>query len=365
MKPTANTLLLATASILPGLCLPAQEFRPVPGHADLVDGHVSHFLPFGIPGFRTQFVVDAAHVGANGAVLSGLSFRGDRTFAGLATPVPNVTVRLSQTTVAVGSLSTAFANNITGPTTVVFQGTVTLPQPAPGFAGPLPWDIVIPFAQPYSFSTAQGNLLIDIVANNLPHQHPTYYLDAVQPGGSATMFGTHGQAPIFNKLIPSGNSLVPRLTSPGHTISFTAMQFSTTLGAIALGMAAQPAPIDLGPIGAPMNFVYIDPVVFVPFMWAPSFLGFASTCDVAVPNSPLFVGTTIYAQSVTLEPIANPLGLVLSHGIEVRIGDQFEVLPLQQLDAQDPSSATGQLLDFGGQQPEYGAVPVRFAGVFF
>jgi hypothetical protein len=49
----------------------------------------------------------------------------------------------------------------------------------------------------------------------------------------------------------------------------------------------------------------------------------------------------------------------------VRIGDEFEVLPLQQLDADDPLAPTGALADFGSVTPEYGAVAVRFEGAFF
>lgn len=41
------------------------------------------------------------------------------------------------------------------------------------------------------------------------------------------------------------------------------------------------------------------------------------------------------------------------------------MLPLQQLDATDPGSPTGALLDFGSVQSEYGAAAIRCEGVFF
>jgi hypothetical protein len=104
----------------------------------------------------------------------------------------------------------------------------------------------------------------------------------------------------------------------------------------------------------------------VPHNWIQSsFFGFSATLQLTLPNIPAIVGTTLYGQSALLVPAANPLGLVVSRGVEVRIGDEFEVLPLQQLDASDPIAPTGALADFGAAQPEYGAVAIRLAGVFF
>ncbi len=366
MQRTTSASLLAIASTFLCLCAPAQTFQPVPAHADAVDGHGSLSLPFGIPGFRTQILVDATQIAPTGALLNGISLRADRTLPGTGpAQVPNVTIELSQTSVTVGSLATTFASNVTGPTTVVFQGAVSLPAPQTGFAGPLPWDIVIPFTQPYALVTAQGNLLIDIVGNNPGGGTPTFFLDAVRAGGSVTHFGESGPG-VFNSLtVMTGNTLDPRLVSPGHPLSFTVAMFQNPPGVFALGTAAQPVPVDLGPLGAPMNFLYVDPIVLAPHNWFQSFLGFASTVQVAVPNNAALIGATIYSQSATLLPLANPLGLVLSHAVEVRIGDEFEVLPLQQLDADDPISATGALADFGALQPEYGGVAIRFGGAFF
>ena len=133
-----------------------------------------------------------------------------------------------------------------------------------------------------------------------------------------------------------------------------------------IGTAAQPVPIDLGPIGAPTNFLFIDPIVFVTHSWTQSFIGWLSTFSLALPNDPALVGTTLYGQSAILEPPANPLGLILSHAVETRIGDQFEVLPMQQVDSSNPGSASGTVVDFGTAiQPEYGAVAIRLAGTFF
>jgi hypothetical protein len=233
----------------------------------------------------------------------------------------------------------------------------------------MPWNIVIPFAVPFPLVTAQGNLLIDIVGNNPGGGTPTFFLDAVQPGGATTVFGDIGPGAPGNLhfvSVMTGNSLVPRFISPGHTLSFTTLQLQNPPGLFGLGTGAPAVPIDLGPLGAPMNFLLIDPLVLTPHNWIQSpFFGFSATLALAVPNNPVIVGATVYGQSALLAPTANPLGLVVSRAVEVRIGDEFEVLPLQQLDAVDPIATTGALADFGAAQPEYGAVAIRFEGVFF
>jgi hypothetical protein len=367
IRSTVLTLVAPLVLLAPGL---AQAFRTLPAYADAVDGHESLGLPFGKPGFRTQILVDAAALAPNGASLVALRFRADRWLASTApaTQVPNVTVRLGATGML--QLVGTFATNVTAPATTVFQGAVSLPAQPIGNAGPLPWNIVIPFAQPLAVTPAAGNLLIDIVGNNPAAGSPSWFLDAAQAGGAATQFGVSGDHPSFDNLllfVATGNDLVPRRLAPGNTIDFLSSLFFTTApGVVALGTAPQPAPIDLAPFGAPTNSLYVDPIVTAPHVWLPSPIGSLSTFALAVPNNPAFVGATIYGQSAILVPTANPLGLVTSHAVETRLGDALEVLPLQQLDAADPNAATGTVVDFGtATQPEPGAVVIRFDGTFF
>lgn len=367
--PLRPSLATAVAIALAGQAF--AQTGTVPDFADAVDGHHSVALPFGLPGFRTQLLIDAQAIAPTGAVLNAVSFRCDRSsLPATAGSVPNVTVRISQTSAAVGSMATTFANNITAAETIVFQGTVTLPAHQDGAAGPMPWDIILPFAQPFVFATAQGNLLIDIVADNPAGGGiPEYYLDAVQAGGSATQFGLGGPSPsgdFLNLLVSTGNSLEPRLLSPGNSFQFTTTTFFTSPpGVLAMGLAAPAVPVDLGPLGAPDNNLYISPDVLAAHSWTQSFIGWYSTVTLVVPNTPNVLGALIFAQSAALEPTANPLGLVLSHAAEVRIGDDATPLPMQQLDADDQNAATGTLLDFGFSLVEYGATPIRFEGAFF
>ena len=367
-----STYLFRSAALIAALspALAAQTAQLLPSHADLAEGQPSLSLPFGVPGFRTQMLLDGSAVGASGAVLTGLRLRADRTSAPLAaTSVPNVTVQLSHTSAFIGNMNGQFSLNVTGAVTTVFQGTVNLPAYQDGFAGPLPWDIVITFAQPFTFTTALGNLLIDITGNNAPAGTPNYWLDAVQAGGSATPYGRAGDNPSFdflNLVCSTGGSLEPRLISPGHVIEYSStLSFTNPPGVLALGVAGFPAPVDLGPLGAPTHSLYIDPLVLSLHSWQQSFIGYYSTFLLPVPQNPLLIGERIFAQSALLDPTANALGLLTSQAIETRIGDQSEVLPMQQLDADDPAAVTGTLVDFGFTTPSYGGVPILLEGVFF
>jgi hypothetical protein len=368
-----NILPVLASAAIGCVALTAQQQLTLPLHADVVDGHHSLGQPFGTPGFRTQILVDGIAIAPTGAVLNSIAFRTDRPSAPLAPQqIQNVTVELSHTSAFVTGMSNQFSMNVTGATTVVFQGTVNLPGSSVGFAGPQPWDIVINFTTPFSYFNGLGNLLIDIKGNNPAGGFPNHFLDAVQGGGAATQFGTSGDNPTFDTLrlgafTNGGNSTEARRYAPGHPIDFTSMlSFTQPPGVVALGIAPQPLPIDLGLIGAPTNFLYIDPIVLAPHAWTGSFIGYYSAYTLLVPGVPSLVGVTLYGQSAILEPSANALGLVLSNAVEVRVGDQFEQLPLQQLDAADPTAPTGTLVDFSfSPAPDYGSVPIRLDGIFF
>ncbi|MBL9077789.1 MAG: hypothetical protein JNL08_09805 [Planctomycetes bacterium] len=365
-------MLGALAALVAAAGAAAQSVQPVPYHADLVDGHDSTGLPFGLPGFRTQILIDGAAVAPTGAVLTGIRFRSDRPSLPLAgTTVPNVTVSLAETSVAVPGMSTTFAANATTPLVPVFTGTVTVPGNPAGHHGPAPWDIVIAFTQPFVFTTAGGSLLVDIVAANPGGGFPSHWLDAVRAGGSATQYGQPGDNPsgdFLNLIVHTGNDLNPSQLTLGNGIDFSStLSFSPQPGVIAFGLQPTPFAIDLGFLGGPNQFLHIDPLLFFAHSWTQTFIGWASTFTLAVPNDPTWIDDVIYAQSVLLDPAAGPLGLVLSHAVEVRIGDPVQnLLPMQQLDADDPAAATGTLLDFAfGGSPQYGAVPVQLEGIFF
>jgi hypothetical protein len=357
--------------------LSAQAVRALPAHANLADGQHSMDMPFGRAGFRTQILVDSTAVASSGAVLTGVRFRADRwSIPAFPATVPNVTVSVSHSTVAVASMATQFAGNVTGAATVVFQGSVTLPGHFANQAGPFGWDIVVPFSAPYPFTSAQGNLLIDIVGNNAAYQWPPVcWLDAMQGGGTGLPFGVQGSTSVDRPLLEvatsgSGSGLQPRRVAPGFALDFRSwMFFSTPPGYLALGVSVPSTPVSLAAMGAPGNTLYIDPLVTFPHTWiGPTPHGAWSTHSLAVPANPLLIGVMLYGQSVMLDPAANALGLGLSNAVEVRLGDPAEVLPMRQISEADPLASGGWFQDFnqtGIGPPEYGAVPILLEGVFF
>ena len=364
--PLALALLLATAS---------SQSVVIPAHGSVADGNGRFGLATDTYGFRWQILVDAAAIASNGAVLSGIAFRSDEQEPWPGAALTNVTVTMSHSPAPAAGMSTSFANNIAGPATTVFQGSVSFPGTSAALAGPSPWDVVVSFAVPYSFTSAQGNLLIDIVKPGLTGSATApigYFLDSVCGGGSATRFGVSGTSAstIYRpRLVCAAPS---RALTTGNTITFTS-QWGTYpfvpsgTGWIALSLAAQPVPIDLGPLGAPANFLYVDPLVLASHPWTMPvpLWGWVGGASVTVPNNPLLVGTMLYAQSAGFDPAANSLGLVTGNAVEVRIGDASEQLPMRML-VGSFAAASGSFLPCAGPTlPDYGAVALRLDGSFF
>lgn len=350
--------------------LPAQMTRTVPAHAEGAECQHGNYQLLASQSFRSQLLYDAAAVAPNGALLTGMRFRADRGSLPLpALTVPNVTVTLSHSSLAPSNMSTTFASNVTDVETVVFQGSVQLPGYTVATAQPLGWDIVIPFAQPFVWSPALGNLLVELVGNNPAGTSPGYWLDAAEGGGSATRFGRGGDNPgsdWLDLVVTTGAELEPRLLTIGTAIDWTTTLLATNPpGVLALGVAPLPQPVDLAPLGAPTNTLYIDPLLLAPHSWTQTVLGWSATVTLQIPNLPTLVGERIYAQSALFDPTANALGLQLSAAMEVRLGQPGEVLPVRELDGGLPNATTGFLLDFGNLQPRYGATAVQFEGVFF
>lgn len=118
-----------------------------------------------------------------------------------------------------------------------------------------------------------------------------------------------------------GNALALELpTRPvlGTQLAFTTTDLPVThpLGALLFGASGYPTGLSLAAIGMPgcLQYASADAVhVFVPF-------GSSVTTPLALPANPAFSGTQIYAQSVLLQPYANPLGAVTSNGFRLTLG---------------------------------------------
>jgi hypothetical protein len=355
---------------------PSQSTVDVPSHAAITECHGTLALPFGYEAFRTQLLVDPLVIAPTGATLTGLRFRVDRNaLPRAASTLTGVTVRLSHSSQTLASVSTTFATNVTSLPTMVYQGPLFLPGYTDRAAGALPWDIHIPFTGAFQYNAALGRLLIDIegtgvIPPNPAGPTPTCFVDAAEPGGSATQFGATGASgtgEFLNLLVTTPSGLEPLRLSLGNPIDFVAtIQFGPRPGFMAVGFAALPAPIDLAPIGAPANTAYVAADVLLPLAWTPTFLGHRATVSLAVPNNAAVLGTLVYAQSLLLDAGANQLGVQLSRAAEVRIGDPAELAYVRQVDAVGGGATSGALVNLGSfAQPRFAAAAFQLEGTFF
>lgn len=371
---------LATLGLALVLAAHAKSQAPVvlPATATGIPGNHVHAFPFGSQGFRTQLLVDASAVAANGGTITGLRFRTNRGVQSGGV-IPNVTVTVGQTGQSLANVSPTFAANVTGPGTVVFQGTVTRPTYADGGLAARSWDVFLPFATPVSFQVAQGNLLIDIVgANPNPPVALQTWADAAEPGGSTVQFGQSGQLASFDTLqltvggiSLAGFDVVPPLElGIGRSIDFTAELLSQPLpGVLGLALAPLPQPVGLAFLGAPGNSLYLAPDALLPLAWTPNlFGGLEARVALVVPNAPTLVGAAVYGQSVVVEPGSNAIGLVTSNAVELRLGDPNATLPVRQVDAGEFTATAGtvlEIVDAPGSAPRFAAVVFRLDGTFF
>ncbi|MFK7742039.1 MAG: hypothetical protein AB8H80_17115 [Planctomycetota bacterium] len=350
------------------------QSRVIPSHTTIANGCCRYRIGTDAYGFRWQILVDAGAIAPTGGVLNGISFRSDDQELKSAMALSNVTVSLSHSPMSTAAMSTTFASNATGPVTTVFQGSLNLPGTSTPAAGPSSWDVVVPFAAPYTFTAAQGSLLIEIVKPGLASSSTTpigYFLDSVCGGGSAKLVGVQGTSPspTWSPALRVGSSY--RALATGSTITFASIWGALPFippgpGVIGLSLNAQPTPIDLGPIGAPANLLYIDPQVLVSHTWAIPIpiWGWIGSTSVTVPNNPLLIHTLVYGQSAGLDAAANAFGVLFANAVEVRIGDPLEQLPVRMLTSSFGASS-GSFIPCNGSAPDYGALALRLDGTFF
>jgi hypothetical protein len=121
---------------------------------------------------------------------------------------------------------------------------------------------------------------------------------------------------------------VPQLTAsgdaiPGNTIDFVSLARPFAPVVFALGLSNEvynglPLPFSLAPLGAAGCRVVtaLDSTTVVA-----SGAGGDAEHTVSVPANARFVGLRLFAQAIVLDPLANPLGLALSNGVAVVVGE--------------------------------------------
>lgn len=369
----STVFLLALGAVAGSVSAQTAEVA-IPSISADTDAQQSLAYPFGHDGFRFQQVIDGTAVAPTFALIQEIAFRADRLTAPLnAHTIPNVSIWMGTTSATPQSMSTSFATNrASGTQTLVFQGTVNLPAQPAIETGVLPWNIVIPLATPFPFTTGTGNLLLEIEAANAPFTPNFYELDAAEPGGTVLPFGERGpvaSGDTINLIGHHGVDLRPAQIVPGGSIQIsTTTFFSQYAGALMIGFSnsnigGAPLPLDLGVIGAPGNKLYQDVALSIPLTnWNGTFIGNETTTILSLPNDPSLEGIAFYAQSGVIDIPSNALGLVTSEALEVVVGGNV-VFPLQALVSPDPTATTGSLATVFGDPTRPVGTALRFTGL--
>jgi plastocyanin len=113
---------------------------------------------------RIQEVYGASMFPAHPVEILEVRFRPNISLGhAFTTVVANMQIRLSTTQKQADHLSTTFAQNVGADETTVFSGALNLSSSFSGpVSGPKDFDVIVPFATPFIYDPAAGNLLLDI-----------------------------------------------------------------------------------------------------------------------------------------------------------------------------------------------------------
>lgn len=161
-------LLLSTAltGMLLGPSVSATLFV-VPAHLATTEGNSNFSSPFlTYPetklGMRYQQIMNADQLPAGPILINGFSLRPNQIGSDYTYNwSQNVDFRLSTTPVLAEDISRVFAENLGSTETTVLAGLVSFSSSGVGSSSVQPFNIYVPFATPFLYDPAQGNLLLD------------------------------------------------------------------------------------------------------------------------------------------------------------------------------------------------------------
>lgn len=349
-RPSPLTALLLTAT----LTAPAVTAQVAPAHFANAEGNGT--LRFGLAASsgtsRTMTILDEL-AGQPGA-LRGIALRRDAFFrATSASESAVVQVTLSTALTTAGSPDPTFDNNHgSDRQRVANLKLVTMPPRPAAFTVPAPFDIVIPFDQPFAF-TGQGPLCVDIEVISRSSTVNGYQLDFVsvpdpnpQP---PTGFYGQGCAPA-NLPLPATLTALSSAQWPTNSVSLGYRGLgcpANGLVSLLLGVNNQaltsgaPLPIALpGTASAPSGLcsLYVDPLVAVPGL---ANANGAATYDLGLPVTPAFNGLTVYGQLALPSAGANRYDLATTNAVAHNVIAPFTAPPVGSVIATDSRGPQG------------------------
>ena len=305
-----------------------------------VEGSTGTGIPFGLDReVRLQCIYDADELAFSGPrMIQKLVMRADFSSdpGREEYPVKQFLVlhlAMSTTEVQAWNASTTFADNYgTDFTPVIQDARISLPAQPPLATGPRPFNIELPFDQPWFYAAtpvrgsgpAPGGLLFDMRITVQPRG--SYRLDV--PGGCSgdpMYFGNLGAACVTS---PNGRPLsieAPASMMSGGSLTYTVRELPPGAPfALALALTDQgdwfgnPLPYDLS------GYLQGAPGCWINVPWQAVLLGQADpagvgTLSFAIPLGRNHVGSSLFAQAICRDLAANQLLHVTSQGLRSTI----------------------------------------------
>jgi hypothetical protein len=271
----AGLSLVAAALALPPRAGATTTNHVVPSAQAGTEASNANAFPFNCSGggyssMRYQQLYNKGDFSAGGEI-SAVSFRPDGTFGSAFGPttLPGVTVTLSTSPKAMGSISTTFADNVGSDVVTVYSGDLTLSSAFSGSPPPQSrsFDVTIPLQQHFNYDSTAGNLLLDI---KVPTCKSTTYFDVANVMSVDKLFSLNGSDDVsggastsdglvtqFTMLDPSSDTTPPNVaftdcpTAPvpvqaARAVNFTASDSDSGLATPASGSVS----LDTSTIGA-------------------------------------------------------------------------------------------------------------------
>jgi hypothetical protein len=311
------------ASLLAPVAAQSGTFVAPSGHGyERIAGEGSDPDPFGAGPSRTAQLFARSRLGFASGTIVELAWRRDAGGTGYAGGTARLVVRLAHSDAEPDTMPYRFSRLPNGPATEVFRGDLVLPA-APAGPAPHGFAAAVPLATPFAFASSGGDLLVEIVADNLLPSAWGRDARSVQSGVPGT----------FRALAPpcpnsTGFALTSRPTNlsncaPGRNMEIWAAGTLRTSSTVLhfLGPAL-PRPLDLTAIGAPGCVLGVDPlVVMPPVAVVPATFEFGyAYVEHRLPAALGLVGARLAWQWAELDLPANALGAVFSDTVEVTLG---------------------------------------------
>jgi len=178
------------------------------------------------------------------------------------------------------------------------------------------------------FDTATGNVnyvwqtMSAVIGSNTSDDH----IIGFSPGGPSPDPGPIDISTFLGALLTVPEVLPLKLdASPSPVIGAT-VDYTTTnetginVGVLFMGLASLPG-IDLGIIGAPGCLAHVDITGAVSSVISNLGVpGLSMTVQLPIPASTPLLGFQLFAQTVWLDPVANPFGILTSNGVRTTVG---------------------------------------------